>query len=262
MDHMTRSETAPVEATKRERDGSSAPRFEAISQPRAHDFVVEQIRRQIALGVIPPRSALPPERELVKLFGVGRVTVQLAIGQLEAERVIETRRGRAGGSFVVAPSTDDRALDYRLVEVRRGADRVIETLDYRKIIEPAAAAMAAQRCRKPDLREIESMLERAEAAADDAEFMRWDTAFHLAVASASRNHFLVEGVEKVRLDLSSVLSLLPDTDVWHGISNREHREIFDALQDKDPERAAESMRQHAAYADKSVRTLLKTLART
>lgn len=240
---------------------SSKPRFETISHPRAHDFVVEQIRRQIALGLIAAGSALPPERELVKLFGVGRVTVQLAIGQLEAERVIEIRRGRAGGSFVIAPSSDDRALDYRLIELRRESDRVLEALEYRQIIEPAAAGVAARLCRKGELREIESTLERSEGAVDDAEFMRWDTAFHLAIANATRNRFLAEAVERVRLSMSSVLSLLPDTEVWHDISNRQHREILDALKKKDSERAAELMRRHASSADKSVRSLLKSLSR-
>jgi len=256
---MTRSSSLRGLGDRRERP--SEPRFETISQPRAHDFVVEQIRRQIALGIIAAGTALPPERELVKLFGVGRVTVQLAIGQLEAERVIETRRGRAGGSFVIAPATDDRAMDHRLTELRRESDRVIEALEYRQIVEPAAAAIAAPLCRKTELREIESTLERSESAIDDAEFMRWDTAFHLAIANATRNRFLVEAVEHVRLDLSSALSLLPDTEVWHDISNEEHRGILDALQKKDSEQAAELMRRHATYADKSVRSLLKSLAR-
>ncbi|CAN5385988.1 hypothetical protein BH24ACT12_BH24ACT12_14050 [soil metagenome] len=91
--------------------------------------------------------------------------------------------------------------------------------------------------------------------------MRWDTAFHLAIANATRNRFLAEAVERVRLSMSSVLSLLPDTEVWHDISNRQHREILDALKKKDSERAAELMRRHASSADKSVRSLLKSLSR-
>lgn len=258
MDFMTQSGAINRGGNGR---AASEPRFEAISQPRAHDFVVEQIRRQIALGLIPAGSALPPERELVKLFGVGRVTIQLAIGQLESERVIETRRGRAGGSFVIAPATDDRALDYRLSELRRESDRVLEVLEYRLVVEPAAAGIAARLCRRPELREIETALERSESASDDAEFMRWDTAFHLAIVSATRNRFMVAAVERIRLDLNSALSLLPDTDIWHDMNNREHREIFEALREKDSERAETLMRGHARHVDKSVRSLLKSLSR-
>ncbi|HKV18896.1 MAG TPA: GntR family transcriptional regulator, partial [Mycobacterium sp.] len=121
----------------------AAAGFTAIAQPRAHDFVVEQIRRQIALGIIAPGSALPTERDLMKIFGVGRVTVQLAIGQLEAEHIIETRRGRSGGSFVKSIEDDSRALDLRVVELRRDADRLLQAVEFRRLLEPEATALAA-----------------------------------------------------------------------------------------------------------------------
>ena len=80
-------------------DAEVRPIFDAIEQQRAHEYVAEQIRRQIGLGIIAPGEALPPERELARLFGVGRVTIQLAIGTLEADRLITTRRGRSGGNW-------------------------------------------------------------------------------------------------------------------------------------------------------------------
>src|SRR5258708_12463810 len=91
------------------------PIFGAIEQQRAHEYVAEQIRRQIGLGIIAPGEALPPERELARLFGVGRVTIQLAIGMLEADRLITTRRGPSAGSFVLPPTQPPSILNLPLL---------------------------------------------------------------------------------------------------------------------------------------------------
>ena len=63
-------------------------RFERLEQQRAHEYIAEQIRRQIVLRVIPTGQALPPERELARMFGVGRATVQQAIRMLVADNPI------------------------------------------------------------------------------------------------------------------------------------------------------------------------------
>lgn len=235
--------------------------FTAITQPRAHDFVVEQIRRQIALGILAPGTALPAERELMKIFGVGRVTVQLAIGQLEAEHIIETRRGRTGGSFVTSLDSDSRALDLRVVELRRDSDRVKQAVEYRRLLEPEATACAAGKMRRPQLNAMAEILEKTAHAADDAEFMRWDTAFHLAVAEATANQFLIEGLERIRLELNPALQLLPDTPVWHDHSVKEHQAIFDALKAKDATGARDLMAAHITHAEQSIHALLKSLSR-
>ncbi|MDV3128952.1 FadR family transcriptional regulator [Mycobacterium sp. 21AC1] len=235
--------------------------FTTIAQPRAHDFVVEQIRRQIALGILAPGSALPAERELMKIFGVGRVTVQLAIGQLEAEHIVETRRGRNGGSFVKSLDADSRALDLRVVELRRHSDRVKQAVEYRRMLEPEATACAAGKIRKAQLNVMAGIVEKTALADDDAEFMRWDTAFHLAIAEATANQFMVEGLERIRLELNPALQLLPDTPVWHELSVKEHHAILDALVRKDPDGARELMAAHITHAEQSIHSLLKTLSR-
>src|SRR5262249_49702436 len=143
------------------RDNPEAqPMFGAIEQQRAHEYVAGQIRRQIGLGIIAPGEALPPERELARLFGVGprarlfgvgRVTIQLAIGMLEADRLITTRRGRSGGSFVLAPAEQHGSLDFRVLEVAQSVGLIGEAIDFREVVEPAAARAAARSRTKREL---------------------------------------------------------------------------------------------------------------
>jgi DNA-binding FadR family transcriptional regulator len=240
-------------------DPDAQPIFGAIEQQRAHQHVAEQIRRQIGLGLIAPGEALPPERELARLFGVGRVTIQLAIGMLEADRLIETRRGRAGGSFVLAPTDRQAALDARVLEVARSAALIREAVDFREVVEPAAARAAARSRTKRQLGAISASADRTAAAGTDAAFMRHDTAFHLAIAHATGNRFLVEAIEQTRLRLNPVLALLPETQAWHEMSVSEHQAIVGALAARDQDAAHRLMYEHVKGTTGSVRALLKTL---
>ena len=240
-------------------DPEVQPIFGAIEQQRAHEYVAEQIRRQIGLGIIAPGEALPPERELARQFGVGRVTIQLAIGMLEADRLITTRRGRSGGSFVLAPTEQHGSLDFRVLEVAQSADLIGEAIDFREVVEPAAARAAARSRTKRELAGIRAAAERMAAAGTDAEFMREDTAFHLAIARATGNRFLVEAIEQGRLHLNSVLALLPDSQAWHQMSVKEHEVILDAVARRDPDAAHDLMYEHVKGTARSVRALLKSL---
>src|SRR5215813_10637544 len=242
------------------RDNPEAqPMFGAIEQQRAHEYVAGQIRRQIGLGIIAPGEALPPERELARLFGVGRVTIQLAIGMLEADRLITTRRGRSGGSFVLAPAEQHGSLDFRVLEVAQSVGLIGEAIDFREVVEPAAARAAARSRTKRELAAICAAAARMATAGTDAEFMRQDTAFHLAIARATRNRFLVEAIEQGRLHLNLVLALLPESQAWHQKSVKEHEAILAAVARRDPGAAHDLMYEHVKGTARSVRALLKSL---
>lgn len=243
-----------------ESDSTERAQFAAIVQPRAHDFVVEQIRRQIDLGIIPPGTSLPTTRDLMQLFGVGRATVQSALARLEAEHIVETRRGRSGGSFVKAPNSDSPSLDFRVVEIRRQAESLLDVIEYREIVEPAAAAIAAKKATDELITELRDLCKKTESATTDAEFMRWDTAFHLAIGEASCNQYLSEAIEKIRLELNPALQLLPDTQIWHELSNEEHREIVDAIDSRDVTRVKQAMLTHISHGSQSVRSLIESLS--
>src|SRR5829696_3763967 len=139
-------------STTRKASGSGArnmpqraqqPIFRPLEQLRAHELVAEQIRRQIALRLVSPGHSLPPERELARLFGVGRTTVQQAIQLLEREQLLESRRGRSGGTFVVGSAQGDETPVGVLDRVRNEREAILEALVFRAELEPAAAAAAA-----------------------------------------------------------------------------------------------------------------------
>ena len=239
---------------------SDAVRFERLEQQRAHEYVAEQIRRQIVLRLIPSGQALPTERDLAMRFGVGRATVQQAIRLLVNDHLVESRRGRhGGGNFVLGPDEDRAGVDLILARLRRRRDQVEDALAYRRAVEPAVAALAAAARSEADLRTLAEINAAAVAAQTDVEFMQADTEFHFALAEASGNRLFREAVEKIRLELNDAMSALPESPVWHERSARQHEAILNAVREQDRDSAALAMETHIAHTQQSVEALLSAL---
>jgi DNA-binding FadR family transcriptional regulator len=235
-------------------------RFERLEQQRAHEYVAEQIRRQIVLRLIPTGQALPPERELAAMFGVGRATVQQAIRMLVDDRMVESRRGRhGGGNFVVGPDESREGMDAILARLRRQADRVREALAFRSAVEPAVAGTAAAGRTRADLKRLADTHAAAAAAEADAAFMQSDTEFHLALAEAAGNRYFRDAIMTIRLELNDALVALPDSHVWHERSAHEHEAILRAVTDRNRGAAEAAMEAHIAHTAQSVEALLTAL---
>lgn len=235
--------------------------FEPIHQLRAHEYVAEQIRRHIALRLIQPGEALQSERELASTFGVGRPTIQHAMRLLEADHLVEARRGRHGGTFVSEPTGDDGAMGELLARVLRQRGEIEEALAYRRAIEPRVAREAALLRRRDDVGAMASALAAMANATEEPEYMRYDTQLHLAVARATRNRFMVGAIEDLRLRLNDVTSLLPESDIWHRRLSGEHEAIVSAIELRHEDGAEAAMEHHIAASEQSARAVLTAIRR-
>jgi DNA-binding FadR family transcriptional regulator len=236
-------------------------RFAPIQQLRAHEYVAEQVQRHIALRLIGPGESLPSERELAATFGVGRPTVQHALRLLEADRLVETRRGRNGGTFVAAPTSDSSALDDLMGRVLRQRPELEEVLTYRRVLEPRVAREAARIRRREDLAAMSKAIDAMSRVSSEPDYMRHDTEFHLSIAQATRNRFLICSIEDVRLRLNDAMSLLPESDTWHRRLSGEHEAILGAIRSREAEAAEQAMDLHVAASELSVRALLSAISR-
>lgn len=233
--------------------------FDRIEQLRAYEYVAEQIRRQIMLRLVQSGQALPSVRDLAPMFRVGRATVQQAIGVLEAEGLVERRRGRTGGTFVIGPVRNRVGMRRLVVSLRKQRDAVEEALDFRLEVEPAVAARASLSRSPRDLRRIRGTERRLGAAQTDAESLRFDTEFHMALAGATHNRLLIEAIERVRVILNDPLTALSGSELWHERSNREHHAVVDAVERGDATAARKAMLVHVEHADGSIQVLLAAL---
>jgi DNA-binding FadR family transcriptional regulator len=242
-------------------NGSPPVRFDPIQPLRAHEYVAEQIRRHIALRLIRPGESLPSERELATMFGVGRPTVQHALRLLEADHLVEARRGRKGGTFVSAPDEDSLAMDEMVARLLRRRRELDELLVYRRVLEPAVSGIAARARRRADVAFMRAAIAAMAGARSEPEYMRHDTELHLAVARATRNRFMADAIEDIRLRLNDALSFLPESDTWHRRLSGEHEAVVDAIDARDAAAAEAAMAAHVANSEQGVRAVLAAISR-
>ena len=232
-----------------------------VAQRRAHEYVAEQIRRVVVLRVVAPGSQLPYEQELAAALGVSRATITQALRQLEREGLVEVRRGRGGGVFTQSATTDG-ADPVVLAELRGTAAAIRHAAELRAIVEPAVAALAAERAGEPALERLAGHNAAMHAAVDDDyRFMRADTAFHLALATASGNPLLADAVERSRLAMARALEVLPDSPAWHERTVTQHAALLDALRAGDGTRARRAMARHVRDTGHALNLMLTALGR-
>jgi DNA-binding GntR family transcriptional regulator len=94
----------------------------------------------------------------------------------------------------------------------------------------------------------------------DPDFTRVDSEFHVAVAAASRNPFLIEGVERSRRNLNTALMALPDSKLWQRRTIRDHAAILVEITAGDARKAEQSMRRHLLRTERSVRALMAVIS--
>ena len=114
--------------------------------PPAYDRVANDIRLRITTGDLNPGDQLPVESDLVDIYQVSRGTLREALRLLASEGLLETIRGRTGGTFVtqILPADISRLLNDVLGLTVQGESLSISHLaEVRSLIEPPAAALAA-----------------------------------------------------------------------------------------------------------------------
>lgn len=220
-----------------------------------YEQVSEKIRAEIRAGRYLPESRLPSERELAALFGVGRPAVREAIGALQNEGLVVTRRN--SGTFVAedAPEILARALAPAASETSTPqADySPSATLNVRLILEPAIARRAAARKKRDAL--AEHYLQQMETLTDVADAQQralWnnsDRLFHRQLAVMTGDALLVKIAQEIADTMDqSLWKRIKDDGIYDPARVRlyvaEHRLIYEAIVTGDADAAAFYVEQH------------------
>jgi GntR family transcriptional repressor for pyruvate dehydrogenase complex len=186
---------------------------------------------------------------------VSRATVREAITALRTAGMVETHRGRGGGSVVTySPRAPRRRSG---TPSPASLARWHDTLTFRRVVEPGAVATAAALDLGDDQRE---MLKRAHdavvKASGSASHRQADGQFHLAFASVTGSAMVIEAVTRVQATLHEMLLQIPVYDVNIAHSDRQHEQILRAVLDRRPDRARQVMEEHCDDTAALLRGLL------
>ena len=199
------------------------------------DKAIEQIRELIQSGALPPGSKLPPEQDLALQLGLSRSLAREAVKALAVARVLDVRRG--DGTYVTSLQPDLLLESFGgAVELLQGDPAtLLDLLVVRRLLEPAATALAATHISDEHLTDVERHLDAMRRTRDDVEsLIRHDAAFHRAIIAATGNPTLTAV-------LDSISGRTLRARIWRGMHDEEssqrtlfeHEAILSALRRHD-----------------------------
>jgi DNA-binding FadR family transcriptional regulator len=210
---------------------SGVPMWRPVRGGNAFEITVARLAQAIRLGLVPVGERLPPERELAERLQVSRVTLREAIAALREAGFLESRRGRSGGTFVVRATGDGfepgrgaNPVQDAAALAREMGDALHDALDFRRVLEPGAAALAAT---------------RALSAPDRA---------HLVACLAA--------IADVQLRLDRLLAAIPVLRRNLDHSDAQHERVVEAILAGDPAVARSAMEEHCDATAALLRGLL------
>lgn len=229
------------------------------------DQIAELIGTEIVSGHLPAGSSLPNEADWCESLGVSRTVLREAVSALASKGLIETKP-RVGGR--VRPRERWHRLDPAMLrwQLAAGPDEVFltELFELRRLIEPAAAALAAERAEPLHIRELEAAYADMVAASDNGDgFLAADSRFHQTILGAVGNGMIkaLSAVVSTAIDLSLGLSLGVPEGQSHSLPL--HRAVLDAIAARVADAAREAMLHLIDQAETDGRrALLQSRSRT
>jgi GntR family transcriptional repressor for pyruvate dehydrogenase complex len=192
------------------------------------DEAILKIKEMILAGELAPGDRLPPEKELSERLGLSRSSLREAVKALEVIRVLDVRRG--DGTYVT--SLEPRLLleAMSFVVDLHDDQSVLEIFAVRRILEPAAASLAARNVDAGAVERLRTVVASVDDATDVEGLVTHDLEFHRGIADATGNAYLASLID-------SISGHTVRARVWRGITEenavdrtlREHHAILDAI---------------------------------
>ena len=230
MDGEASGVTATKKAGSSEANGTDVP-FRNLGRRKAYEQIADQIRERIFAQHLLLLDRLPTERDLAVQFGVSRVVVREAIRTLELNGLLTVKKGRNGGIFVAQDY--ERPISDSIVNLLAGGGASLENLfEMRQIIEPFAAARAAELGSDEDFERLTAELEEAEREHAVGNSIRaHNIEFHRLVIRMSGNPILGMVGETVLLLLSDRIKHISSPETSESVLSS-HRKILGALKQR------------------------------
>ncbi len=213
-----------------------------IRSTRIYEEIVRQVKAMIAEGRLKGGDRLPPERELAEKFVVSRTSVREALRALESLGLVEIRPGE--GTFVREVSIEQLVEPLALLIVSQ-REALGELFEARRLLEPALAALAAERATPEDVHEMERILEeQAREVEGGRTGLAQDARFHAALGAAAHNRAITRIAHAVIDLLAQSREESLNTPGRPTRSHEDHRRILTAVARRDPAAARQAMLEH------------------
>lgn len=228
-----------------------------IKRRKLSDEAVARIEEMIQDGSFPPGTMLPPERELMAMFGVGRASIREALFALNRMGLVQVRNGER--PFVTTPTPEKLIGELsgaarHFLQGPRGPESFQEA---RELFEIGVARLAARRRTKDDIARLKVALDaNINAKGDLTRFERTDVAFHFELAVTTRNPIMVAVHDALVGWLTSQRTIALRHKSAQTVAVSGHKKIFEAVRAGKPEGAGKAMETHL----KSIAALISSVS--
>lgn len=219
------------------------------------DDAINKIKQMIVSGELRPGDRLPRESDLAERLGLSRNSLREAVRALSLIHVLDVRQGDGTYVTTLEPGLLLDAMAF-VVDFHRD-DTVLQFFEVRRILEPAAAAMAASAMSDEDVRSLRKLLDELGSAPTVEELVANDIEFHRRIAAGSGNQVLCSLIE-------GLSGPTQRARIWRGLTQQdavtrtldEHRLICDAIASRQPEIARAWATVHIAGVEQWLRQAL------
>ena len=211
----------------------------------AYTVVVERICGQIRAGALLPGDRLPPERQLARELAVSRTSVRQGLQALAERGVVESRQG--DGTYVADELTGSFPKDTILDVLNRERGVLGDILEFRRLLEPQIAALAARRIDAAGIDRLKVVVcDQQRALLAGRPDAALDAEFHRLLAECAGNRVLVRVMAALRATVDETRVARLRTSGRQSASVEGHLRLLDALEARDAAAAHAAMEQHIA----------------
>ncbi len=213
--------------------------FAPVRSQTAFEEAVDRIGTAIRLGLLPPGTRLPAERELCAKLGIARSTLRQALVALGQSGHLHAVRGRGGGTFVVDELPPAPPPPPDLI------GRWHEMWDHRVAVEVGVAVLACQRAQPAAVESLSQLVTAMEHATDDfGTYRQLDVRFHIGLAETTDNPRLVTMATEVQGAVTRLIALIAHPAEVLSSSNTQHRRILATVARGDEGATAREVAEH------------------
>jgi DNA-binding FadR family transcriptional regulator len=231
--------------------------FEKVgNRQRLSENIANQIKKAIFEEKLIPGDKLPPEKELVRMFGTSRTTIREALRHLEICGLLAVRPGQDGGSFVIQP--DMNRLQSIVLDLINARSITIEHFtEARMILEPSIVGQVIKNITAEEIELLEQNVNRAESEMkkEDPRLVSNNIIFHKILAECTRNPLIIMLLNLINDFLKTYLRAVAeklDKEVGYHVVEL-HKQILTGIKEGKVEFVMELMRDHINDINQSLK---------